>query len=269
MKHEPSARRRSYSARVTSGRPKHQTSTQHPARAWQFAGSSLSGTNLVTLYFSRDRNILPCVRTPSTISLTACVTLAWWISTGCAAEGRSPESWAGFALPEPLQKPQVLLTDAKGLPFDFREGTHGKLTLLFFGYTHCPDVCPVQMANLARVIGNLSASDASRISVVFVTTDPARDTPERLQEWLGQFSPSFIGLTGDSTTIRRMQQELQVPPAVIESVPTPQGGYSVAHAGYVIVFTPDNLARFVYPFGTRQEDWARDLPRLLAEEWTL
>ncbi|GBD32079.1 hypothetical protein HRbin33_01041 [bacterium HR33] len=173
-----------------------------------------------------------------------------------------------MALVEPLPKPEVVLTDAQGQPFDFRQATDGKLTLLFFGYTHCPDVCPVHMANLARVIDNLSASDASRIRVVFVTTDPTRDTPERLKEWLGQFSPSFVGLTGDSATVRRMQDELNVPPAVIESAPTPKGGYTVAHAGYVIAFTPDNLARFVYPFGTRQEDWARDLPRLLAGEWT-
>jgi protein SCO1/2 len=175
---------------------------------------------------------------------------------------------SGIALAEPLPKPDVVLTDTRGLPFDFRAGTDGKLTLLFFGYTHCPDICPVHMANLAQVISNLSASEASRIRVVFVTTDPARDTPERLKEWLGQFSPSFVGLTGDTATIRRMQEELNVPPAVIESAPTPTGGYSVGHAGYVIAFTPDNLARFVYPFGTRQEDWARDLPRLLAAEWT-
>jgi cytochrome oxidase Cu insertion factor (SCO1/SenC/PrrC family) len=171
-------------------------------------------------------------------------------------------------LAEPLPKPDVVLTDAKGLPFDFRQRTEGKLTLLFFGYTHCPDICPVHMANLARVIGDLSASDASRVRVVFVTTDPARDTPERLQQWLEQFNAGFIGLTGDSAEIRRMQEELNVPPAVIESAPTPKGGYSVGHAGWVIAFTPDNLARFVYPFGTRQQDWARDLPRLLAGEWT-
>lgn len=211
-------------------------------------------------------NYLALVRTTSSISLAARLVLASWISAGCAAEGRSPGSWTGVALPEPLPKPGVVLTDTRGLPCDFREATRGKLTLLFFGYTHCPDICPVHMANLARVIGDLSASDASRIRVVFVTTDPARDNPERLREWLGQFSPSFIGLTGDSAAIRQMQEALDVPPAVIESAPAPQGGYSVAHAGYVIVFTRDNLARFVYPFGTRQEDWARDLPRLLAME---
>lgn len=208
------------------------------------------------------------MRTAGTTSLIASLALASWIAAGCSAGEGSAEAWSGVALVEPLPKPEVVLTDAQGQPFDFRQATDGKLTLLFFGYTHCPDVCPVHMANLARVIDNLSASDASRIRVVFVTTDPTRDTPERLKEWLGQFSPSFVGLTGDSATVRRMQDELNVPPAVIESAPTPKGGYTVAHAGYVIAFTPDNLARFVYPFGTRQEDWARDLPRLLAGEWT-
>jgi protein SCO1/2 len=168
----------------------------------------------------------------------------------------------GRVLPAPLPKPEFVLTDTHNRPFDFRRETDGYLTLLYFGYTYCPDVCPVQMANLGAVIAQLLPSLADRIRVVFVTTDPARDTPERLRQWLDNFDPRFIGLTGDTAQVAAVERALWLPTAVIGPRDS-SGAYTVGHAAAIVAFTPDNLARVMYPFGIRQADWANDLPKLL------
>jgi protein SCO1/2 len=172
----------------------------------------------------------------------------------------------GRVLPAPLAKPEFVLTDTDHRPFDFRRETDGYLTLLFFGYTHCPDVCPVHMANLGAVIEQLPPSVAERIRVVFVTTDPARDTPERLRQWLDNFDPRFVGLTGDTAQIAAAERALSLPTS--EFGPRDStGAYEVGHAAAVVAFTPDDLGHVLYPFGIRQADWANDLPKLLAITW--
>lgn len=173
----------------------------------------------------------------------------------------------GRVLPGPLAKPELVLTDAHHRPFDLRAETAGKLTLVFFGYTHCPDICPIHMASIASVLDGMLPSQRERIEVVFVTTDPERDTPERLRTWLANFSPDFVGLTGDTATINAAQRALYMPlPQYGEADST--GAYLVGHAAAVIAFTPDDdQARVLYPFGIRQADWANDLPKLLEIDW--
>ncbi len=168
----------------------------------------------------------------------------------------------GVMLPRPLEKPDFTLTDTDGEPFEFRAETDGYLTLLFFGYTHCPDVCPVHLANLAAVIEGLPRPTRNRIRVVFVTVDPARDTPARIREWLDEFDPGFIGLRGGREAVDSIMRSLSLPTAVIAE-PGADGDYPVGHATQIIAFTADDVARVVYPFGTRQADWAYDLPRLV------
>jgi protein SCO1 len=185
---------------------------------------------------------------------------------GSANEASNPFGLRGRVLPAPLAKPELVLTATDGRPFDFRRETDGYLTLLFFGYTHCPDVCPVHMANLGAVIEQLPPSVADRIKVVFVTTDPARDTPERLRQWLDNFDRRFIGLTGDTAHIAAAEQALWLPGSEVGPRDS-TGAYEVGHAAAVVAFTPDNLARAMYPFGIRQADWANDLPKLLTIKW--
>jgi protein SCO1/2 len=171
----------------------------------------------------------------------------------------------GRVLPQPLAKPEVVFQDTEGRPYDLRRQTDGFVTLLFFGYTHCPDVCPVHMANIAAVLKELPPSATTRVKVLFVTTDPARDTPERLRTWLAQFDPTFIGLTGDTGTVNRAQAAVQLPPSQQGEVDS-AGNYLVGHAAAVVAFTPDGLARAMYPFGIRQADWAHDIPLLLGKQ---
>src|SRR5690606_22424382 len=96
---------------------------------------------------------------------------------------------------------------------------------------------------------------------IFITTDPARDSLPRLRQWVRQFDRGFVGLTGSDSLIVAAEQLLGVTPAMADS--STSSGYLVQHAGQVIAFTRDGMARVQYPFGTRQRDWARDLPRLL------
>ena len=173
----------------------------------------------------------------------------------------SPGGFVGAELIPPRPKPEFVLTGTDGRLYDFRRGTDGYLTLLFFGYTHCPDVCPVHMANIAAVLKRLPVDVGRAVRVVFVTTDPARDTPARLREWLVAFDPSFIGLTGTPKELEQVQQTAGVMPAEPDTTAGPD--YTVGHAAQVIAYTPDNLERVMYPFGTRQADWAHDIPLLV------
>jgi len=181
-------------------------------------------------------------------------------------EAGNPYGLRGRVLPGPVPKPEFVLTDQRGEAFDFRKATDGYLTLLFFGYTHCPDICPIHMATLGAVMPTLPPRVRERIRVVFVTTDPARDTPKRLRTWLANFDPSFVGLTGDTATINGAQRALFLPLPQIGPADS-TGAYEVGHAAAIVAFTPDNQARVLYPFGIRQADWAHDLPKLLEIEW--
>jgi cytochrome oxidase Cu insertion factor (SCO1/SenC/PrrC family) len=115
-------------------------------------------------------------------------------------------TYRGGLVTPPLPKPNVVLTDTAGARFDLRSKTQGHVTLLFFGYTHCPDICPVHMAYLASALKKLPASSAEQFRVVFVTTDPTRDTPKALRAWLDHFDKHFIGLTGSERVLQRSRR---------------------------------------------------------------
>ncbi|SDY85516.1 protein SCO1/2 [Modestobacter sp. DSM 44400] len=143
-------------------------------------------------------------------------------------------SYAGSRLAEPWRRPAFTLIDQDGQPFDFTAETAGKPTLLFFGYTHCPDVCPTTMADISRALQDVPRDVASRTRVVFVTTDPARDTPEALGPWLSLFDRQlpnrFIGLAGTQAEVDLAQQAARVP--LVKSNGT-------EHANSVLLYGPD------------------------------
>jgi protein SCO1/2 len=181
------------------------------------------------------------------------------VGVACRApEGGGPLRGTPLGVLTP--KPDILLSTTDGAAFDFPRATTGYVTLLFFGYTRCPDICPVHMANLAAVLHKLPSTVAGRVKVIMVTVDPERDTPERLRAWLDNFDRDFIGLTGSVADITAMQQAVRLPPAVKEG----EGDtYLVGHAAYVLAFTTDDQPPVAYPSGTRQSDWAHDLPQLV------
>ena len=176
-------------------------------------------------------------------------------------------NYHGGLVSPPLAKPKFTLTDTSGAAFDFSAKTQGYVTLLFFGYTHCPDMCPLQMHIIADALRELPPTITSRFKVVFVTTDPARDTPQVLRMYLDHFNKHFIGLTGSQEAIAAAQVAASLPPAKKGSAP-PDGNYEVGHSAFVLAYTKDNLAHVIYPVGLKSQDWVHDLPFLVSETWT-
>ena len=184
----------------------------------------------------------------------------------CARDTAPATSFRGVALPAPLAKPSIVLTDVNGQPYDFAAATKDKVALLFFGYTHCPDVCPLHMANISAVLKRMPAEDRARVVTVFVTTDPERDTPERLKQWIANFDPSFVALTGTKDELAQAQQSVGLGQAVREyAAGADSSSYFVQHGAQVFAFARDGFAYTIYPFGIRQEDWANDLPKLVSD----
>jgi protein SCO1/2 len=174
-----------------------------------------------------------------------------------------PEDLRGPRLTRAIPRPGLTLTHSDGRPLDFRADTRGTLTFLFFGYTHCPDVCPLHMANLAAALRELPEAQAKQVRVVFVTTDPERDTPERLTSWLANFDSTFIGARGSPQVLEAAQRSLGMPVASRDAQVPESGGYTVSHGAHLWAFTPDDSAHVVYPMGMGREVLAADIPLLL------
>jgi len=137
----------------------------------------------------------------------------------------------------------------------------GKVVVVFFGYTHCPDVCPTTMARLARA-RKLLGTDADRVQVLFVTLDPDRDTPQLLSRYVPAFDPSFVGLTGSKQQIEAAAREFKVFFAKVDG-PTPDS-YTLDHSSGCFVFDPRGHVRLFVRDSTEPDQIAADLKRLLA-----
>jgi len=177
-------------------------------------------------------------------------------SAPASVEG-AQDTYAGLDLAEPYRRPSFTLTDTSGAPFDFKAATAGKPTLLFFGYTHCPDVCPTTMADIAVALRGLDPALVQQLRVVFVTTDPARDDPAVLGEWLGRFDADlatrFIGLTGDQATIDQAQLSTGVPLAEDDGK---------LHSSLLLLYGSDDEAHVAFDAGNTARDIAADIRRV-------
>ncbi|MGH7505931.1 MAG: SCO family protein, partial [Longimicrobiales bacterium] len=148
------------------------------------------------------RRFMASLMMPAVLAIVAANAAGCRGGTSDDGEDRARETgFHGVVLDAPQPRPDFTLRDTGGEPFRFRAETAGTLTLLFFGYTNCPDVCPVHLANLSAVLDRFAYDVRSRVRVVFVTTDPARDSPEKLRAWLDNFDPSFVGLTGTQAEV--------------------------------------------------------------------
>jgi protein SCO1 len=151
------------------------------------------------------------------------------------------------------------LTDAAGAPRalgDYR----GKVVVLFFGYTHCPDVCPTTLAQLAQA-RRLMGADAGRVQVLFVTLDPDRDTPQLLTRYVRAFDPSFVGLTGTEAQIQAAAREFKV---FFQKVAGPEAdSYTLDHSSGSFVFDSQGHVRLYLRDGAPADQIAPDLKRLL------
>ncbi|MFC9844268.1 SCO family protein [Streptomyces sp. NPDC060223] len=169
---------------------------------------------------------------------------------------------AATVLDQPFEKPDLVLTDAEGKKYDLRAETKGDPTLIYFGYTHCPDVCPLTMNNLAVAKKALPKAEQDKLRVVFVTTDPDRDTPAELSKWLKGIDSDFIGLTGDFATIQAGARTLGIS---IEPTSKDKNGKLVSvHGTQVIAFSPKTDGGYVlYGEDATVDDYIKDLPKLI------
>ncbi|MGZ4498608.1 MAG: SCO family protein [Nocardioides sp.] len=168
----------------------------------------------------------------------------------------------GIVLPRAYDVPRVSLTDIHGASYDVRAGLkHKPLTLVFFGYTNCPDVCQVVMADIASAMTRLDATHRAKVQTLFVTTDPARDDATTLRSYVARFDPSFQGLTGPLPRIVTFGKALGVP--IEKGVRLPTGGYDVTHGTQVVGVLPDGTAPVVWTQGTSPAQMAQDIRTIL------
>jgi len=136
----------------------------------------------------------------------------------------------------------------------------GKAVVVFFGFTHCPDVCPTTMAELADVKRQLGA-DGERLQAVFVTVDPERDTPEKLKGYMAAFDPSFVALRGTPAQTEALAKSFK---AYYKKVPGADAdSYTVDHTAGSYVFDPQGRLRLFVRYGQPVADWVSDLRQLL------
>ncbi|MDQ1697087.1 MAG: hypothetical protein QOJ03_2440 [Frankiaceae bacterium] len=162
-------------------------------------------------------------------------------------------------------RPSFQLVDTAGKPYDFAARTKGRVTFLYFGYTHCPDECPTSMADVAAALRRVGPTIADQVSVVFVTTDPWRDTKPVLRTWLDRFSPAFVGLTGSPTQIAGAEVQMGMPISKRVAAPRSHGSgrYAVDHFAAVMAYGRDDRLAAFYPSGVSPGDIATDLQVLV------
>lgn len=182
------------------------------------------------------------------------------VLAACAMLPVSEPAFHGTTL-EPLEPaPDFELTTHAGASYHLSD-RDGRVVLLFFGYTYCPDVCPTTLAEFNRIHESLGAK-AERVDFVFITVDPERDTPARLAQHLAVFNPAFIGLTDDEATLTPVWEDYGVYWAKAESE-TQASDYLMDHTSVTYLVDTDGNLRLVYSFGTPAEDIAADIRQLL------
>ncbi len=185
---------------------------------------------------------------------------ASWLAVRSLGGPERPES--ATVLQDPLPLPAFSLVDQSGAPFT-RERLLGTTSLMFFGFTHCPDICPATMAELAsarRELASQAGAKARLPQVVFVSVDPERDTPEKLAAWVGHFGPGFVGVTGSEEQLRALTKPLGI---WFEKEPLGDS-YTVNHSA-VVLFIDDNAElRALFSAPHRRDSFVHDVPLLVA-----
>lgn len=173
-----------------------------------------------------------------------------------------PPSFRGTLYEEPFPSaPEFELTKSNGEVFRM-SSQRGKIVLLFFGYTSCPDICPTTLAEMTQVMNGLG--DASKnVQVVFVSVDPARDTPEKIQEYASRFNPTFIGLSGSEAELEPIWQSYSIFRAETET--NSAMGVIIDHTARLNLIDADGNLRLSYAYGTPVEDIIHDLELLLGK----
>ena len=160
------------------------------------------------------------------------------------------EAAAGFTIGGPFS-----LVDGHGKPVTDRD-FHGRFMLVYFGYTHCPDACPTALSDIAASLDKLPAADRKRVVPIFITVDPARDTPAMIGDYVAAFGPEFVALTGGQQAVSAAEQEYHV---YAQKHPLEHGDYAMDHSSVMYVMGPDGAFLGVIGDGTKPADIAQRL----------
>lgn len=175
-------------------------------------------------------------------------------------------SLTAVQLGQPAAIPAGTFTDTAGQPYDLQQQAKGKLTLVYFGYTNCPDVCPTTMADLGTALRSLPPTVAKDVQVVFITSDPARDTPAKIKAWLDHFDSGlaspFVGLRTTVAMVDAYGQKLGI--ALEPPVTEKDGIVEVTHGAQTLAFAPaTGKADYVFLPGTTAQQYAHDIKHLV------
>jgi len=194
-------------------------------------------------------------KAPVILLIVVFITILGILGSSCSA----PHQFHGSVLKEPKRAAEVLLRSESG-PVRLRD-YRGRMVLLYFGYTFCPDVCPTSLANIKLALGLLSPEEAAQVQVLFVSVDPNRDTPEKLGRYARLFNEDFIGATGTRAEIDLVTSAFNVNYKIN---PSASGeNYSVDHSGFITVIDRDGYVVMSWPHGTPPSDMSADLRYLL------
>lgn len=202
-------------------------------------------------------------RTPAIAALGLLLPL---LLTGCGGSASGGASgFAGSPVDPPFTVAPITLTDTEGEAYALADGggTDARLTLAFFGYTHCPDICGLVMGNLAAAMTRLSATDREQVQVVFVTTDPARDDEQVLRRYLDRLDPDFEGLTGDLDDIAALGTSVAV--GVTDGQKLPSGGYDLNTHSTQVTGIEDGQAPVFWSQSTSAAQFAADIHTVLTQ----
>ena len=184
--------------------------------------------------------------------------------TACGGGGgEASTELNGTPLDPPAEVAATPLVDTDGSAYSLVDDTDKDLTLVFFGYTNCPDICGQVMATLAGTLTRLDDGQKERLDVVFVTTDPARDDEAAVNAYVDAFDPSILGLTGDLDDIIEVGRSMAV--GVDQGEKLPSGGYEVTHGTQVIAIDADDEAPAYWKADVTQAELAHDVTALLDE----
>ncbi|MEJ2266865.1 MAG: SCO family protein [Anaerolineales bacterium] len=172
---------------------------------------------------------------------------------------QKPYTFHGSRFEPPLPASDFELRQVDGRPFHLSD-QKGKIVLLYFGYTSCPDVCPASLANYQQIHEQLG-DKADEVEFVMVTVDPERDTPEKIARYVSAFNPAFVGLSGSADELKSIWGAYGV--YVEKEDSGSSAGYLVSHTSHIFVIDQDGNLALTFPFGMTAEDMAGDIQHLL------
>lgn len=201
------------------------------------------------------------MRSPRVVLAIVLVAL---LAAACGTADEKAE-FSATRLEQPYQAPDLTLTDTDGRPYSLATSTDKPLTLVFFGYTNCPDFCPLVLNNIAAGLNQLDDAERGKVDVVLVTTDPARDDEKTMRAYLDRYDKSFIGLTGDLDTIIEVGEPLAV--YVNDGKKLPTGGYDLGgHSTFTLAIDSHDEAVALWNQETSAAEFAADIHTLLTED---